>query len=85
LPSPALVRPNRSNSKKLNFQTPAFSYSDPAGDYQFCVQGERQALKMNAATEVPSLKHWSPRGVCTRWRPRKRFCSGITCIPPTSR
>src|ERR1700692_2403447 len=41
-------------------------------------------LKMNAAAEVLSVKHWPPRGVYTRWRPRKRFCSGIVCIPPTS-
>jgi hypothetical protein len=39
---------------------------------------------MNAAAEVLRLKHWPPRGVYTRWRPRKRFCSGIVCIPPTS-
>lgn len=44
----------------------------------------RHAAKMNAAAEVLSLKHWPPRGVYTRWRPRKRFCSGIVCIPPTS-
>jgi hypothetical protein len=41
-------------------------------------------LKMNAAAEVLRLRHWPPRGVYTRWRPRKRFCSGIVCIPPTS-
>jgi hypothetical protein len=41
-------------------------------------------VKMNAAAEVLSVKHWPPRGVYTRWRPRKRFCSGIVCIPPTS-
>jgi len=41
-------------------------------------------VKMNAAAEVLRLKHWPPRGVYTRWRPRKRFCSGIVCIPPTS-
>ena len=40
--------------------------------------------KMNAAAEVLSFKHWPPRGVYTRWRPRKRFCSGIVCVPPTS-
>ena len=42
------------------------------------------APKMNAAAEVLRLRHWPPRGVYTRWRPRKRFCSGIECIPPTS-
>jgi hypothetical protein len=41
-------------------------------------------VKMNAAAEVLRLRHWPPRGVYTRWRPRKRFCSGIVCIPPTS-
>jgi len=44
----------------------------------------RHAAKMNAAAEVLRLRHWPPRGVYTRWRPRKRFCSGIVCIPPTS-
>jgi len=39
---------------------------------------------MNAAAEVLRHRHWPPRGVYTRWRPRKRFCSGIVCIPPTS-
>src|ERR1700726_2409541 len=28
---------------------------------------------MNAAAEVLRLRHWPPRGVYTRWRPRKRF------------
>jgi hypothetical protein len=42
------------------------------------------ARKMNAAAGVLRLRHWPPRGVYTRWRPRKRFCSGIVCIPPTS-
>src|ERR1700682_5116748 len=34
---------------------------------------------MNAAAEVLRLRHWPPRGVYTRWRPRKRFAPA-SCV-----